>query len=102
MCIDSFSYYGTDELYLSYLARSVKPGGPIRIVGAGLMCEMDDPIPAHLREWGLRIFRVPALGSLVAAAQGADRHPGHRGGGHAVRWLATLDGLARLAALLSF
>ena len=26
--IDSFVYYGTDDLYLNYLARFVKPGGP--------------------------------------------------------------------------
>jgi SAM-dependent methyltransferase len=49
--IDSYFYYGTDDLYLSYLARLVKPGGPIGIAGAGLMGEMDGPIPAHLREW---------------------------------------------------
>jgi len=50
--IDSFSYYGTDDLYLNDLARFVKPGGPIGIAGAGLMREMDaDPIPPHLRDW---------------------------------------------------
>ena len=48
--IDSFFYYGTDELYLNYLARFVKPGGRVGIAGAGLMHEMDD-IPVHLREW---------------------------------------------------
>src|SRR5262249_29593427 len=50
-CIDSYIYYGTDDLYLNYLARFVKPGGPIGIAGAGLVSEMDGPIPAHLREW---------------------------------------------------
>jgi SAM-dependent methyltransferase len=35
--IDSFCYYGTDDLYLSYLARFVKPGAPIGTAGAGLM-----------------------------------------------------------------
>src|SRR5438046_6636386 len=49
--IDSFVYYGTDDLYLSYLARFVKPGGPVGIAGAGLIREMDDPLPTHLREW---------------------------------------------------
>src|SRR5438128_11036336 len=48
--IDSFVYYGTDDLYLSYLARFVKPGGALGIAGAGLMGEMDGPIPAHLGE----------------------------------------------------
>lgn len=49
--IDSFSYYGTDDLYLHYLARFAKPGAPIGIAGAGLMQEMDGEIPEHLREW---------------------------------------------------
>ena len=47
--IDSFFYYGTDDLYLNYLARFVKPGGPVGIAGAGLMREIDGPVPAHLR-----------------------------------------------------
>jgi SAM-dependent methyltransferase len=49
--IDSFVYYGTDDLYLSYLARLVKPGGPIGIAGAGLMQEIDGPVPDHLQAW---------------------------------------------------
>src|SRR5262249_40859587 len=49
--IDSFMYYGTDDTYLHYLARFVKPGGPIGIAGAGLMREIDGPVPAHLAEW---------------------------------------------------
>jgi SAM-dependent methyltransferase len=51
VAIDSFSYYGTDDLYLNYLARFVKPGGHIGIAGAGLIREIDGPIPGHLREW---------------------------------------------------
>jgi cyclopropane fatty-acyl-phospholipid synthase-like methyltransferase len=49
--IDSFPYYGTDDLYMNYLARFVKPGGPIGIAGAGLTQEIEDPVPEHLREW---------------------------------------------------
>src|SRR5207248_2956950 len=41
----------TDDLYLNYLARFVKPGGAIGIAGAGLMGEIDGPVPAHLQEW---------------------------------------------------
>ena len=33
--IDSFVYYGTDDLYLNYLARFVRPDGQIGIAGAG-------------------------------------------------------------------
>ena len=49
--IDSFFYYGTDDLYLSSLARFVKPGGKIGIAGAGLMQEIEGSVPDHLREW---------------------------------------------------
>lgn len=48
--IDSFPYYGTDDRYLAYLARLVKPGGQIGMAGAGLMQEVDAP-PTHLRAW---------------------------------------------------
>ena len=49
--LDAFPYFGTDDLYLNYLARFVKPGGPIGIAGAGLMQEIDGAVPEHLREW---------------------------------------------------
>jgi ubiquinone/menaquinone biosynthesis C-methylase UbiE len=49
--IDSFMYYGTDDLYLSYLARFVKPGGPIGIALAGLVNEIEGSVRAHLAEW---------------------------------------------------
>jgi len=51
VCIDGFPYYGTDDLYLNYLARFVKPGGPLGIAGAGLIREIEGPPPEHLREW---------------------------------------------------
>lgn len=49
--IDSFMYFGTDDLYLNYLARFVKPGGPVGIAQAGFMSEIDGPVPEHLAEW---------------------------------------------------
>jgi cyclopropane fatty-acyl-phospholipid synthase-like methyltransferase len=49
--IDSFPYYGTDDLYLNYLARFLKPGGVLGIAGAGVMQEIDSAVPDHLREW---------------------------------------------------
>src|SRR6188768_2858249 len=61
--LDSFVYYGTDDLYLSYLARLVKPGGPIAIAGAGLMQEIEGSVPDHLQAWW-----EPALWCLHSAA----------------------------------
>jgi SAM-dependent methyltransferase len=49
--IDSFPYYGTDDLYLSYLVRFLKSGGALAIAGAGLMQEIEGAPPEHLRAW---------------------------------------------------
>jgi len=51
VCIDSYSYYGTDDLYLNYLARFVKPNGRVGVAGAGLVREIEGLLPEHLREW---------------------------------------------------
>lgn len=46
---DCYSYFGTDDLYLNYLAQFVKPSGQIGIAGAGLTQELPLPVPEHLR-----------------------------------------------------
>ena len=52
ICIDSFPYYGgTDDLYLHYLARFVKPGGLVGIAGAGVIQDIEGAVPEHLRAW---------------------------------------------------
>lgn len=51
VAVDSYSYFGTDSLYLNYLANFVKPGGPLGIAGAGLMQELPQPMPKHLVDW---------------------------------------------------
>jgi SAM-dependent methyltransferase len=50
-CIDAYYYFGTDDTYLNYLARFVKPGRQIGMAGAGLMQEIDGPLPETIREW---------------------------------------------------
>jgi cyclopropane fatty-acyl-phospholipid synthase-like methyltransferase len=47
--IDSFYYFGTDDLYLNYLAHFLKPDGQLGIAGAGLMRELDGQVPEHIR-----------------------------------------------------
>lgn len=54
--IDSFPYYGTDDLYLNYLAQFVKPGGLIGVAGAGLVRDFEGPIPEHLQEFWTQDF----------------------------------------------
>jgi SAM-dependent methyltransferase len=48
LCVDSYIYFGTDDLYLDYMQQFVKPGGQIAIAVPGFMCELDGPLPEHL------------------------------------------------------
>ncbi len=61
--IDSFPYYGTDDLYLGYLARFVAPGGQIGIAGAGLSADFTGAVPDHLAPWW-----EPSMACLHTAA----------------------------------
>ncbi|MCK9520308.1 MAG: methyltransferase domain-containing protein [Dehalococcoidia bacterium] len=47
LSMDAYQYFGTDNLYLSYFARFVKPGGQIGIVVPGLVQEFEK-LPEHL------------------------------------------------------
>jgi SAM-dependent methyltransferase len=62
--IDSLMFYGTEDLYLTNLARLVKPGGAIGIAQAGMVREIDEPLPEHLRKW----WTQDALWCLHSAA----------------------------------
>jgi SAM-dependent methyltransferase len=48
VCVDSYAYYGTDDLYLSYLVRFLAPGGQLGVVVAGLTEEIGLEPPEHL------------------------------------------------------
>ena len=49
VCVDSYAYYGTDDLDLGYLAGFVRPGGRIGVIVAGLAQDFEDgQIPEHL------------------------------------------------------
>jgi hypothetical protein len=70
--IDSFSYYGTDDLLSITWLASLKPGGVLGIAGAGLMQEIEGALPKHLQawwSWGL-VFALSAVGG---ADTGKDR-----------------------------
>lgn len=49
--IDSFMYFGTDDLLLPSLVWFLKPGGQVGIALSGLARDLDDEIPAHLLTW---------------------------------------------------
>lgn len=48
ICVDAYIYFGTDDLYLDYLCKFLKPGGQIGIVVPGFMQEVNDSLPKHL------------------------------------------------------
>lgn len=61
LCVDSFNYFGTDDLYLGYLVDFLKPGGQLGSVMAGVTEELQE-VPAHLDEiwdWEYYSFHSP-------------------------------------------
>ena len=60
--IDAYPYFGTDELFLSSVVRLLAPAGIIGIAGAGLVEELQDGVPDHLRRWW-----TPDLSALHSA-----------------------------------
>lgn len=46
--LDSYHYYGTDDMYLNYFVKFVRPGGQIGIVVPGLMQDFKGEPPQHL------------------------------------------------------
>ena len=48
--IDAYHYFGTDDLYLSYVSRFLRPGGAIGIVVPGLTEDLDE-VPEHLQPY---------------------------------------------------
>jgi SAM-dependent methyltransferase len=58
--VDAYQYFGTDDLYLGYLRRFVRPGGQIAIAVPALTAELDE-VPEHLRpfwEWEFACFHT--------------------------------------------
>jgi SAM-dependent methyltransferase len=56
LSIDSYPYYGTDQLYLNYIAHFLKPGCHLGIAGAGLVQDFDGGVPDHLKEMWTQDF----------------------------------------------
>ena len=93
VCIDSFNYFGTDDLYLNYLARFVRVGGVLAFVSAGLMQDFGQHVP---RSPGTALGRGlldAAHTRLVAGARGKDRALRDRVRRRRARRLATMVGV---------
>lgn len=59
---DAYHYFGTDDLYLGYYARLVKPDGQIGFVSPGLADEPEILPPPHLKpywNWDFCSFHSP-------------------------------------------
>ena len=60
---DAYHYWGTDDLYLGYFSRFVKPGGQIGIVVPGVRAELGESLPDYLAaywDWEFWTFHSPA------------------------------------------
>ena len=71
--IDAYHYFGTDDLYLSYVSRFLRPGGMIGIVVAPGLAEDLDEVPEHLQPYWEPGFWTLPLTPLVVAAVVAQR-----------------------------
>ena len=57
--VDAYHYFGTDELYLAYLAKFLRPGGRLGIVVPALITDLtDDQVPEHLQPHWPSEFRT--------------------------------------------
>lgn len=63
VAFDSIQYYGTDAMFLPYVAQFLVPKGILGFASAAMMCELRYPVPAHLQR-----FWMPDCWSLRTAA----------------------------------
>lgn len=92
--VDAYHYFGTADLYFSYFARFVKPGGQLGVIVPGLREEFVAGVPAHLAPYwnpDFWSFHSPAWWRAhwertgLATVTTADLVP--RGWEHWLRWL---------------
>lgn len=57
--LDAYHYFGTDDLYLGYIAQFVRPGGIIGIVVPGVLQELDSELAARKWPWDWCSFHSP-------------------------------------------
>ena len=48
LCVDAYAYFGTEDPYLDYFRKFVRPEGQIETVVLGLMPNLDSGVPEHL------------------------------------------------------
>src|SRR5215469_13213189 len=92
--LDAYHYFGTDDLYLGYVSRFVRPGGLLGIVVPGVLQELNGEVPAHLAsywQWDWWSFHSPPWWQQhwektgLVEVELADSIP--RGWEHWLKWL---------------
>ena len=81
VCVDAYQYFGTDELYIDYLSRFVRPNGSLGVVVVGLMQEMGASPPPTSPS---RSRTARSSGKAPAAA--SKRQSSGAACGRAARW----------------
>jgi SAM-dependent methyltransferase len=51
VAIDSYQYFGTDDLFLPYVLDFLRPEGILAFASAGVMQEVCSPLPEHLQRF---------------------------------------------------
>lgn len=64
VCIDAYEYFGTDDMYLGYLVRFLRPGGQLAIATPAMTKEIRDLgyIPRHIKDlvgWEALAWHTP-------------------------------------------
>ncbi len=49
--LDAYHYFGTDDLYLNYILKFLKPGGQIGVGLVGMSEEFKDGVPEYFKGW---------------------------------------------------
>lgn len=95
--MDAYHYFGTDDLYLGYITRFLKPDGQIGMVVPGLQQELNAGVPEHLKpywEWEFGSFHSPEWWRKhwektgLVAVELADTIP--QGWEHWMKWMKEL------------
>ena len=59
--VDSYHYFGTEDLYIGYITKFIRPGGQLGIAVPGVVAEVE-AVPEHLQrfwEWEFLTFHSP-------------------------------------------
>ena len=77
--VDAYQYFGTDELYIDYLSRFVRPNGSLGVVVVGLMQEPGRARPPPTSPSRSRTARCSGKAPVAASRRRSSGAPSGRG-----------------------